>query len=84
MGNDNLLDAVKKAISKFVKDDIEKENFVFKLHRVFTVIFLIIWSVVFGLQQVCNFYTLVFNNNTRYNQLISTITLMALHNIVSI
>ena len=66
MGNSNLLDAVKEAISKFVKDDIEKENFVFKLHRVFTVIFLIIWSVVFGLQQVCNFYTLVINDNTRY------------------
>ena len=66
MGNDNLLDAVKKAIYTFVKDDIEKENFVFKLHRVFTVIFLIILSVVFGLQQVCNFYTLVINNNTRY------------------
>ena len=66
MGNNNLLDAVKEAIYKFVNDDIAKENFVFKLHRVFTVIFLIIWSVVFGLQQVCNFYTLVFNNNTRY------------------
>ena len=66
MGNSNLLDAVKEAVYKFVNDDIAKENFVFKLHRVFTVIFLIIWSVVFGLQQVCNFYTLVFNNNTRY------------------
>ena len=52
MGNSNLLDAVKEAIYKFVNDDIAKENFVFKLHRVFTVIFLIIWSVVFGLQQV--------------------------------
>ena len=52
MGNNNLLDAVKEAIYKFVNDDIVKENFVFKLHHVFTVIFLIIWSVVFGLQQV--------------------------------
>ena len=66
MGNSNLFDAVKEAIFEFANDDIAKDNFVFKLHRVFTVIFLIIWSVVFGLQQVCNFYTLVFNNNTRY------------------
>ena len=66
MGNSNLLDAVKEAIYEFTNDDIAKDNFVFKLHRVFTVIFLIIWSVVFGLQQVCSFYTLVFNNNKRY------------------
>ena len=66
MGNSNLFDAVKEAIFEFANDDIAKDNFVFKLHRVFTVIFLIIWSVVFGLQQVGNFYTLVLNNNTRY------------------
>ena len=48
----SLFDDLNSFIKDFVKGDISKDNFVFKLHRVFTVILLVIFSIVFSLNQV--------------------------------
>ena len=65
MGKSNLFDDLVKAINGFVKDDISKDNFVFKLHRVFTVILCVIFTIVLSLSQVGGIYTHIYmNKNT--------------------
>ena len=48
----NFWDSVKKALSNLIQDDISTSNFVFKLHRTFTVIPCLIFGVVLNIAQV--------------------------------
>ena len=52
MGNDNFYDSVAKVIGSFVKEDIKVDNFVFRLHRSFTVLLCVFSAVVLSLSQV--------------------------------
>ena len=48
----SLFDDINNFLKGFIKGDISTDNLVFKLHRVFTVILLVIFSIVFSLNQV--------------------------------
>ena len=48
----NLWDSIKKALSDLIQDDISTANFVFKLHRTFTVIPCLIFALILSIVQV--------------------------------
>ena len=53
MGGDNLFDSLKDLVTKIVGiDEVHVDNMVFKLHRIGTVVLLLVFSVVISLGQV--------------------------------
>ena len=50
----NIVDELIKELSKFFTDGVSIDNHVFKMHRSFTVLLCLIFSVILALEQVSN------------------------------